>query len=72
MGFSKIITPTERDAHTSFMFRYTVICLCSKGHFRRPVLNGKEDYHKRQSMIFLKITVTFDFQPKFPDFLAKW
>ena len=41
-----------------------------------PFRTVKEEYHWRKSTIseriFRKMTVPFDFQPKFPDFLAKW
>ena len=41
-----------------------------------PFRTEKQDYLWRQSTIFervfRKISVPFDFQPKFPEFLAKW
>jgi len=41
-----------------------------------PFRMEKEDYLWRYSTFpernFRKITLPFDFQPKFPDFLAKW
>ena len=41
-----------------------------------PFRTEKEEYLRRYSAIseqnFRKITLLFDFKPKFPDFLAKW
>ena len=41
-----------------------------------PFRTEKEEYLWRYSTIseqnFRKITLPFDFKPKFPDFLAKW
>jgi len=41
-----------------------------------PFRTEKEDYLWRKftisERIFRKITVPFNFQPKFPDFFAKW
>ena len=87
-GFFKISKPTERDAayHLKFDFPYNCFRLMRDWKLKNlangkdisavPFRTEKEDYLWRWSTIseriFRKITVPFDFQPKFPDFFTEW
>ena len=86
-AFSKISKPTERDGAYHLKFGFLLLFSVDERLELRNRANGKEisdvpfRTEKKDSLwrkstiserIFRKITVPFDFQPKFPDFLAKW
>ena len=86
-GFSKITKPTERNGAYHLQFDFPSLFSADErletGKFANgkeisavPFRTEKEEYLWRYSTIsewnFRKITLPFDFKPKFPDFLAKW